>query len=277
MRSSPHAPEHLPMGDHLAFPRSVWEELARHEQQLVRVVAAGLSSRGAVLVGRSAARLHGMWLIGAPDNKVELSLPSRGISPSRRQSGKFVFRHFTLPTWQVIEISGIRATSAIRAFVDIARCHGFVEGLVAIDWLRFQGVERESIAREIKSMGRFKGIAVVRRCFEMSIATSESPYESYARGLLIEASIAGIKAQVKIEGYRVDLLIDDWLVVEIDGGIKYRSADAEKVRQKEYERQKQIANQGYVFLRYSPAQLLSDPEAFVREVRSALGRGRPFG
>lgn len=261
------------VGDQLGFPQSVMHALAPHEQELVLVMGAGLSSRGAVLVGRSAAVLHGMWVLACDQAGVEVTIPSRGASPSR--SG-VIFRHVRLRAWQITEIEGIRVTSAVRAFVDIARYRGFAEGLIAIDWLRYRGVELGDIAAEIRAMGRFKGIGIVRLCYEHSCSLSDSPYESYARALLIEHGITGIEVQVEVGGYRVDILLDGWLVIEIDGRSKYRGGDGERERQREFERQKAIANKGYVFLRYSPAMLLQNRAGFVAEVRATLSAGRPF-
>lgn len=115
-------------------------------------------------------------------------------------------------------------------------------------------------------MGRFKGVATVRRCIEHSVATSDSPYETLARGLLIDAHITHLETQVSIDG---------WLIVEIDGEVKYAGSDAERTRQREFRRQKAIANRGYVFLRYSPADLLRDPAGFVAEVKDALAHRAP--
>ena len=74
------------------FPAATWRELRYHERQWLRVEAAAMVSNAAVLVGRSAARKLGMWVISRGEEPVEVALPSRGVSQSRAQSGRYAFR-----------------------------------------------------------------------------------------------------------------------------------------------------------------------------------------
>lgn len=263
------------LGDQLVFPQAKFDQLKPHERRLLEALAAGWSSRAGILVGRSAARVCGMWVVALGEEALEVSLPSRSASPSRLAMSTFQFRYSPISAQHISEVHGIRVSVLIRTFADIARYHGFLEGLIAIDWLRFRGIEVPTILERLRPMGRFKGVATVRRCIEHSVATSDSPYETLARGLLIDAHITHLETQVSIDGYRVDLLIDGWLIVEIDGEVKYAGSDAERTRQREFRRQKAIANRGYVFLRYSPADLLRDPAGFVAEVKDALAHRAP--
>lgn len=74
------------------FPAATWGELSYHERQWLRVEAAAMVSNAAVLVGRSAARKLGMWVISRGEEPVEVALPSRSVSQSRAQSGRYAFR-----------------------------------------------------------------------------------------------------------------------------------------------------------------------------------------
>lgn len=270
------APSHVvTLGDQLVFPRASFERLKPHERRLLEALAAGWSSRTGILVGRSAARVCGMWVVALGEETVEVALPSRSASPSRLALPTFQYRYSPIPAQHIAEVKGIRVTVLVRTFADIARYHGFLEGLIAVDWLRFRGIDISTIREGLRPMGRFKGVAVVRRCIEHSVATSDSPHESLARGLLIDAHVERIEAQASIDGYRVDLLIDGWLIVEIDGDVKYSGSDAERIRQREFKRQKAIANRGYVFLRYAPSDLLRNPAGFVEEVTWTLAHRAP--
>ena len=161
-------------------------------------------------------------------------------------------------------------STPIRTFIDIARYHGFLEGLIAADYLLRRGIERDAIEKEIRKMGRAKGIGVARRCLEHAIPNSDSAYESLARGLLIEAGIGPVVAQAQIERYFADLLVQGWLIIEIDGEIKYERDDAGEVWKKEFSRQKRIGNKGYVILRFESKLLREQPHVFIAEVRAAL-------
>lgn len=252
------------------FPADEWAGLTYHEKQWLWVEAAAMTSASAVLVGRSAARKLGMWVISAGEERVEVALPSRGSSKERRQSGRYKFHHSSLRADEQLIYEGHRVTNPIRTFIDIARHHGFVEGLIAADYLLRRGKNRSDVERAIRRMGRAKGIAVARRCLEHAIDNSDSPYESLARALLIEAGIGPVVAQAQIERYYADLLVKGWLIIEIDGEIKYEGNDVDEVLRAERHRQKRIGNKGYVFLRFSPSFLRKHPEKFIAEVRAAL-------
>lgn len=252
------------------FPDAQWRELRYHERQWLRVEAAAMASNSAVLVGRSAARKLGMWVISRGEEPVEVALPSRSVSQSRAQSGRYAFRFSKLRRDEQLVYEGHRVTTPIRTFIDIARHHGFIEGLIAADYLLRRGIERAEIEKEIRKMGRAKGIGVARKCSEHAIPNSDSAYESLARGLLIEAGIGPVVAQAQIERYFADLLVQGWLIIEIDGEIKYERDDAGEVWKKEFSRQKRIGNKGYVILRFESKLLREQPHVFIAEVRAAL-------
>lgn len=252
------------------FPAATWRELRYHERQWLRVEAAAMVSNAAVLVGRSAARKLGMWVISNGEEPVEVALPSRSVSQSRAQSGRYAFRFSKLRYDEQLVYEGHRVTTPVRTFIDIARHHGFIEGLIAADYLLRRGIERAEIEKEIRKMGRAKGIGVARKCLEHAIPNSDSAYESLARGLLIEAGIGPVVAQAQIERYFADLLVQGWLIIEIDGEIKYERDDAGEVWKKEFSRQKRIGNKGYVILRFESKLLREQPHVFIAEVRAAL-------
>ena len=252
------------------FPAATWRELRYQERQWLRVEAAAMVSNAAVLVGRSAARKLGMWVISRGGEPVEVALPSRSVSQSRAQSGRYAFRFSKLRYDEQLVYEGHRVTTPVRTFIDIARHHGFIEGLIAADYLLRRGIERAEIEKEIRKMGRAKGIGVARKCLEHAIPNSDSGYESLARGLLIEAGIGPVVAQAQIERYFADLLVQGWLIIEIDGQIKYERDDAGEVWKKEFSRQKRIGNKGYVILRFESRLLREQPHVFIAEVRAAL-------
>ena len=177
------------------FPAATWRGLRYHERQWPRMEAAAMASNSAVLAGRSAARKLGIWVISNGEEPVEVALPSRSVSQSRAQSGRYA---------------------------------------------------------------------------EHAIANSGSAYESLARGLLIEAGIGPVVAQAQIERYFADLLVQGWLIIEIDGEIKYERDNAGEVWKKEFSRQKRIGNKGYVILRFESKLLREQPHVFIAEVRAAL-------
>jgi very-short-patch-repair endonuclease len=71
----------------------------------------------------------------------------------------------------------------------------------------------------------------------------------------------------------VDLVVDGWLVVELDGWEFHR----EKFRE-DRRRDAELSRQGCVVLRFTYSDLMSRREWFVEVVLEVLDRGRPpFG
>jgi very-short-patch-repair endonuclease len=101
---------------------------------------------------------------------------------------------------------------------------------------------------------------------------ADSLLETLARTYFRQAGIP-VQAQAYLErvGY-VDLLLDGWLVVELDGR---HHADWQQVK-KDHRRNNESVVQGYTALRYyySDVVYLYHPEAMVKEVLSVLARRR---
>lgn len=252
----------------------------RHKQQFAKVVAAGWSTHRAVLIGKSAARLWGMWVISTAGEEVELAVPSGSVPPRRLTPKGYRYRRVKSLQESTVSIAGVRATNPARTCLEIARLHGFSDGLVATDSALGQhDVTTYDLREELAKMQRTKGQAAMRKVIEHAYGGSESPYESYLRALIIERF-----PQVKIEPqkpllgkYRADLCLDGWLVLEVDGDAKYDGTYGEApshVVKQQIKRQRALENRGYVVLRYGSSEVKASDEA-LRIIASHLGkRGR---
>lgn len=251
----------------IVMPVNLFANLSFHQRRFVEAVARGRNAYQAVLIGRSAARVLGMWVVSLTPEQVELALPTGEVPPTYRGDSSVICRRRCVDVYE--EAYGVRVTLAVRTFIEIARDHGFAEGLIAADWLLAHGYTREDLYRELERMGRIRNVRVVRRCIAHATAVSESPYESLARAILILAGVREIQPQAWVGGYRVDLLIGGWLVIEVDGDVKYAENPGLTIRQ-ENQRQKRLGNRGLVFLRYTPRELRRDPQLLVQEVALRL-------
>ena len=249
----------------------------RHKQQFAKVVAAGWSTHRAVLISKSAARLWGMWVISREGEEVELAVPSGSVPPRRLTAKGYRYRRVKSLQESTVSIAGVRATNPARTCLDIARLHGFPDGLVATDSaLGRHDVTTYDLREELEKMQRTRGQAVMRKAIEHAYGGSESPYESYLRALIIERF-----PQVKIEPqkpllgkYRADLCLDGWLVVEVDGDAKYDGTYGEApshVVKQQIKRQRALENRGYVVLRFGPSEMKA-PEEALRIIASHLGK-----
>ena len=258
-----------------AISAEVHRGLTSYEKRWLRAAAVAHSHPKAVLTGRAAARLTNMWVVATSEETVELMLPSGGVPQRSRWAEGVSYHRGALAPHEIGYIEaygGFAVTTPIRTAIDIVTRHGFAEGIVAFDWLlASRKVTRDELRATVDAMRGKKGVAVVRKVLAHAVANSQSPYESYARALLICAGLFPT-TQAPIGPYLVDLLIG-LVVIEIDGKVKYDGTTYRPVAEtllREREREVQIQNSGYVVRRVKPADLLRDPEGFVAGIMTAL-------
>lgn len=250
-----------------AIETNFFQSLPEHDRTLARTLAVGMGAHCAVLTGLSAARVRGMWVAG--HNREPVELASKSIPPRSQWNPGTVYRYINLPPSEIVETHGVRTPPIFRILAEIGRHHGFSDAVVAADWVRAQGISKSELRDQTALLGKFKGIHTVRRAVEHSVDCSDSPFEPYARALFIEAGLP-VRAQVPVCNglYRVDLLVGDRTVVEIDGEVKY-SGDYEPAGEEiraEKIRENRIRNTGRSLLRYSPSDLMNRSDQVVQEV-----------
>jgi len=224
------------------------------------------------LTGVSAVLAHGAAVSGA-----DLSRPVLRWSKDRGTGVKgAVFRRSTGP---VVETSLGPTTALPQALVEVAMDSGPVAGVVSADHaLHSRAVTLEQLSAALDDVRRWPRAGRVRSMLALVDARSESVGESQTR---CQLSIAGIVAvpQVEIRDEngelvaRVDLLVDDWVVVEFDGRIKYADGDP-SVLWREKKREDALRRLGYVVVRVTWADLRV-PGKVAAMVRRARQDVRP--
>ena len=142
----------------------------RHKQQFAKVVAAGWSTHRAVLISKSAARLWGMWVISRKGEEVELAVPSGSVPPRRLTANDYRYRRVKSLQESTVTVAGVRATHPARTCLEIARLHGFPDGLVATDSaLGRHDVTTYDLREELAKMQRTRGQAAMRKVIELSL------------------------------------------------------------------------------------------------------------
>lgn len=287
--------EQLDLGHHIRLTKKVSIEAERFaaleawDKATARAAAVGLSVRTAVVSGRAAARLQGIEILGV-DPTVELQHLD-GKKPAARSCwpAGVIYRSCYLSADQVVEEHGVKVTRILRTVADIARFHGVLEGLVALDSVRRKWPRLSSAQLESGLLGKFpyRGSRQVREVLCLSIPNSGSVPESMARLLLIQADLTQvrtIKAQARIyygpyrQHYDVDLLVNGWLIIEVDGEIKYDGetyGPVDEVIRDERIRETDLQNQDYVVLRVRYPQLLPRADGtceFLELVAAMLAR-----
>lgn len=274
------AGEYVHLCPEMVVEEQTWRQLRRWQQDEARIQAVGLCTHRAVLVGRSAARVHGIPVPGR-DEFVELNLPGRNSRRPRHEwPEKVVYRAARLHEEEVAVVGGLRVTTIVRTAADVARFHGLVAGIVAFDAvLAMRNMSRGRAEHLLGMLGRVTGIRTARRALALADPRSESPLESWGRAQILEAGLPGLKelaVQVEVLGgrHRVDLLLDSRVAVELHGDLKYdgQTTGVDPVTQmsRDRERERLIQNAGYSLVHAPYPDLVEG--RFLGKVREALAR-----
>ncbi|MBC3177811.1 endonuclease domain-containing protein [Corynebacterium lujinxingii] len=254
------------------YDKAAWQQLKEHEQAFLRCYAAGCQSRKAVLIGCSAARLNGVWTF-ARDEPVTLAVPNGRPRSINKEWTGYEYRHRRLAERDIVHDGAVRYTDAICTAVDIARERGVREGVVAIDSVlsgHGDHLYQEILNRfeaTITRMAGTKGIAQAREAVPLTTRLSESPYESLLR-LIFDAHNVPYRPQVVIGRYRVDFLVGENIVVEVDGWLKYEEVPHEVLR-RQREREDWLTENGYKVLRFYTKHFWGDEGELIRRVGNA--------
>lgn len=271
----------------VAIHRKDYEGLKPWQKEQRRIVAAGRSSTRAVISGRSAARLHGIETLNG-DASVELTYPGNTRSRPRSEWPQgIVYRSRYLPPEEITIVHGLRVTTVARSLRDIAVFHGVLPALVAMESaLRKHVVTEEELIREVTGTARYPGKKKVREAVGLASLSPDSAAESVARWVLLSYDIPGlmnIQMQVRIvtsEGMKiVDFLLNDDVILEIDGEIKYENGAygrlLNETLREERRREVALQNKGFRVIRAGWKDLFPRgkyPPALVTLVASALQR-----
>lgn len=238
----------------------------------IAATAAALARPGLVICHRSAALLHFLPLLGAADRpELTINRGNNGGGESDILVHAARFQPAEIDDW-----FGAPVLSPARTVVDIARGSGLRSGLVVADAALADGlVSYDDLVRALGRATRWPGVRTARRAVDLSCELAESPLESLARLLVIEAELPPFEPQRWIKThrgwYRVDgLWPDRGVILEADGMGKYgQPVDliAEKRRQEALERA------GYIVVRVTWDDVLHDRAGTIRRIRDALRRG----
>ena len=216
-----------------------------------------------MLISKSAARVHGLWVIATAEEKIEMALPTNTLPHKDRRHPERIYRKASLP--EPVLVDGTRCVSKARAVIDVARYHGFTDGLIAADSALRWGLSREDLKEEFARMGRVRNSRIVRAVIHHASPLSRSPYESFARALLIEADFpwpmffeASFAA---LPGITTALCINNAYLIDIIPA---------KALAHQRERHRRLREAGFTVLCYTPRQLIDHPTLFLTDLISTI-------
>ncbi|WP_405473378.1 endonuclease domain-containing protein [Paenarthrobacter ilicis] len=205
----------------------------------------------------SAAVRYGLWL---KDQPTRLHLATR-----HNRGGGFI-RHggLRLGSEGLLPVASLEDT-----VIHALTCLSDVDAIaMAESAMKKCGVARDVLESELTA--NYFGNA--RRRLRMADGLSESVPEISAR-ILFEAEGLSFKRQVRIPGVgRVDTLVDDWLIVEVNG---YKFHSSRAAWRKDMGRLNAAQALGFQTLAFAPEEIWNSPDEVMAQIRRLLARGKP--
>ena len=181
-----------------------------------------------------------------PDTRLHLAITSSS-RPRPRELGEDVVTHWSRRVRRA-EYRSIRETR-IDALTQVFLCQPLEFAVAVADsCLRLRLVRHDALTQVLAALPR--RFAVVT---ELVNARAESGTESITR---VRLQLLGIvcEIQVEIDGVgRVDLVIDGWLLIEVDGRSWH---DDPQAFQRDRDRDRAAAERGYTTLRFTYADVM---------------------
>jgi hypothetical protein len=166
---------------------SVWAALSVDEQRRLEIAAAlDASSSALVVVGRSAAAIWGVPLLGRHDGLVHVRT---SVASGTRTEHGFRKHATSAPDQHVVEGVGVHLTSPARTVVDLALSESFASGVVAVDWALRSGIEREQLRTVLDEVAPKQRRTHAERAVEFGDGRSGSAGESWSRAQMEEAGL----------------------------------------------------------------------------------------
>jgi very-short-patch-repair endonuclease len=212
---------------------------------------------GARLTCVSAAVHYGLWRV-RPAIGVHVSRPTRSVA------GCINHRVITVPPHPRLPLVGLA-----DVLVHVLQCRPADESVPMVECALRRG---DTVAAFLESRLPGKRNGRARAALASVDLTGESPIEVVTR-LLLRGAGLGVRSQVRIAGVgRVDFLVEECLVVEIDGAAFH--SDRRAVRRDRMRNNMTVIG-GYTVLRFCYEDVMFQPEELLAMVFKALGR-RPI-
>lgn len=225
---------------------------------------------GGALTASSSARLHDIWLL--EDELLHVRVPP---SASRLRSPDDVSvvldreEHRVCVHYRPTQLARARADGLVRdglaaSIAEMFRCAGTVPAMIALE----SALNRDLLSMQSIELIRQLTPAWAHRPLALASPDSDSGLETIAR-LLLHRLHVRVRTQVRIAGVRrVDLLVGDRLILELDGRSFHSGEDFERDRAQDLE----LALRGYLVVRLSYRMVTADWDRTHRTVVELVRR-----
>jgi hypothetical protein len=205
--------------------RGIYTDGGTQPHPTQRAAAACLAAGpGAVALGRTAARVHGLPLVDDDDpatgrrqhlvDDVATREGTHRVVRRARSAGEreLVVSQAVLPPEDVVLVSGVRVASAARTLFELARVLEPAAAVAATDHgLRTGTVDLDQLVAQASRLEGHRGVVAFRRVLELADARAESAFESVTR---VVVSGDGMPAWTP----QLPVLVDGRLVARLDLG-----------------------------------------------------------
>ncbi|MFC4243362.1 endonuclease domain-containing protein [Gryllotalpicola reticulitermitis] len=216
---------------------------------------------GARIACISAAKRRGLWTMS--DARLHIT-PRVLNSHFRADAGRLPVRvHWTK---HPIDPAGDRIPieSSRSMLMHVAQCQPLELAVVTFDSALNQG---HISTEELRTLASVHGAALGRVLPHVS-RLADSGLESLTRVRLRHAGIP-CKEQVRIHGHRVDLMVGERLVIQLDG-VQHLKDPKQLVMDREYDRL--LRRMGYTVLRFSYADVVHHWDRTFGEITALLAQ-----
>lgn len=242
---------------------------ATYERRYRLVTKAVLRSRR-----KDAASHHAALILsGVPTFGVDLAMidVASAVTATRRHSGVRMHPH---PSYFVYRGMWLSVPLPL-ALVQVAAATGLVAGVCSIDHALWRGWCTEQELKTVAlSLPSPRAQDAAFRAIRKADPAAESVGESRTRLLLTDLGFR-CRSQVWLDTdkgpARVDLLVDDVVIVEFDGLVKYDGAEGREALAREKLRESALVRLGFEVERVVWSDL-ANPAALARRIRAARAR-----
>lgn len=203
----------------------------------------------------SAARHHGLWILA------DMEPVHVGVKPRGHRRGNEQVTH-----WDRDGVDSFGLPTVVRALRQVLRCRGVEDFVVALESAlhqnKIQDADLAWLEAHANDAGR-EAIAFARR-------DAESGLETLVRWRLRHWGIDVRTQQGVVSVGRVDLLLGERLIVEVDGAENHAGPDH---RHRDLVRDAHAAAWGFVTLRFDYAMVVRDWPTVELAIRTHVDRG----
>lgn len=176
----------------------------------------------------------------------------------------------------LLEHGGLLIPTKAWTAIALARWQPLHGALIGIDSALRAGVTKAELVNVSKSMRRWPGVGALKAAIEAGDALSESPLESWSRGLMLAAGLPrpALQHLVEADGLRMRAdfaFLEQRVIGEADGHTKYGDDPRQALRE-EKRRQARLQAAGWIVVRWGWAEVRRDPSRWLHGLTSTLRR-----